>query len=94
MFEGIRYFQTLANEPTAGASILFRAKQSKLVPTIYAGEDHLGIRSIIFRSAEEMTNVRETLGIWWTTVHSRGDFSQLNWTSDVWRYTLIYKFLS
>lgn len=74
-FEGERYISSLANDP-------FSCDTYVPPGVIYIGEDHLGIRRLIFSSSKTVSDVDCVPGIWWKRFPVRQS-GMVEFTSDV-----------
>ncbi|EHK16880.1 uncharacterized protein TRIVIDRAFT_40972 [Trichoderma virens Gv29-8] len=71
-FEGIRYITKLSNSPSDGWELIYRPS-GESIKYIFTAENHLGVISLLFSTSSNEPQVDEAPGIWWRTVHVKGE---------------------
>ena len=89
MIDGIRYIRSLRNSSRSavepGEKLLLDAQVARNVRNIYIGEDHLGIRQILFSSFSFVSSRHDlgTPGLWWTEHSEPCGISKIRTRTDV-----------
>ena len=84
MIDGIRYIGSLRNSSRSavepGEKLLLDAQVARNIRNIYIGEDHLGIRQVLFSS---FSHDLSTPGLWWRELSRPCGISEIRTRTDV-----------